>query len=209
METSWKPHGNLMETSRNSHKPSQNPVKRPCKPVPACNTRPVGLWDGYYRCVLLPLGSPTTGPKCVFPLPHGRRTACSRCAGTGVRVRGMGRPGGYTGWVIPGHPAPRTYTCKAEQTPAERAPEAPARGLEWVGVCAAPPYVRSPPLRGRSWPCRPLPGTSSSNAASWPIRTRFRVPLLKVSQNGQVSPEKCNKACHSPYIQKRVQKVAS
>ena len=33
--------------------------------------------------------------------------------------------------------------------------------------------------------------------------------LLKVSQNGKVSPRNVQKACHSPYLPKRVSKVTS
>ena len=52
---------------------------------------------------------------------------------------------------------------------------------------------------------QPLPVTSSSKAASQPIRARFHDISLKVSQKDEVSTEKCQKACHSPYSQNRLE----
>ena len=43
------------------------------------------------------------------------------------------------------------------------------------------------------------------NAASGPIRARIHHISYKVSQNGQVSPEFDQKACHSPYLQNGLQ----
>ena len=67
--------------------------------------------------------------------------------------------------------------------------------------------------RGRSGPpCGPgrsPAGPSLSfpyNAASGPIKARFKVISTKVSQNGEVSPRKRQKACHSPYSQNGVKK---
>ena len=53
----------------------------------------------------------------------------------GVRAR-VGIQGGYTGWVGGGlYRVPSQLPGRGPQT-AERAPEAPSRGLEWV-VCGA------------------------------------------------------------------------
>ena len=71
-----------------------NPVKRPCKPVITVIRVPDCSQDPYYRCVLLPLGSPTPTLKRVSPLyVYGRLVLRGRCTG-GVWVRG-----GYNGWV--------------------------------------------------------------------------------------------------------------
>ena len=114
---------------------------------------------------------------------------------------GYCRPGGYTGWVlgvgIPGeYPASPLLRGGSQKHPAKRAPEAP-QGLEWVGCgtrglqgvrrrgrALYPPYGP-----GRS-PLGPSLVQDPRNAASGPIRARFRLFLSKVSQNGIVSPEK-------------------
>ena len=56
-------------------------------------------------------------------------------------------------------------------------------------VPALPLPVQAPPGPGQG------AGTSPGRTA------RFDLILLKVSQNGIVSPKKLEKACHSPYIQ--------
>ena len=84
-----------------------------------------------------------------------------RTGGTGwVYGRGMVL-GGYWGRVIPVHPA----RCKAEAIPAKRAPEAPARGLEWVGIAAARPVTLGPPL--------PAVGPTPLSQAHLPENTRL------------------------------------
>ena len=67
-------------------------------------------------------------------------------------------------------------------------------GVRRAGTVLHPPFGtgRSP---GPPW-CRTL-----QIPASGPITARFQVFLLKVSQNRIVSPEMCEKACHSPYSQ--------
>ena len=65
-------------------------------------------------------------------------------------------------------------------------------------MCAMPrthPPGPVGPLQGPPW------YGSGLSAASGPIRARIRVILLKVSQNGQVSPKSYEKASHSPYSQ--------
>ena len=97
--------------------------------------------------------------------------------------------------------------------PADQRPQGAGPGLPgWVGSrVGAPgstgdgggdgPCTHPGIARARSVPCRALPGAGPSQiAASQPIGARFDLILLKVSQNGQVSPEYVEKACHSPYI---------
>ena len=109
-----------------------------------------------------------------------------------------------TGWVwgrvIPVHPA----SCKAEHVPAKRAPEAPAKGLEWVGTCTARPMPR-PHHSLRSGPLRWVWASPRANPASGPIGARLRSIFSKVSQNGIVSPKSVHKACLSPYFQNGLQ----
>ena len=68
------------------------------------------------------------------------------------------------------------------------------------------PDVRTHPCGARSVPCGPLPGAPRAIAASWPIRARFDLICLKVSQNRVVSPKYTEKACHSPCIQNGLRK---
>ena len=103
--------------------------------------------------------------------------ACSRCPGDRGVVHALAEvarrvyQGGCTGWVyrvgnrgaIPGTHRPR----KEDPYPAERAPEAPARGLEWVGygsgcvtLCSAAGTAPGTTLRARSVTlCPPCPRT--------------------------------------------------
>ena len=55
--------------------------------------------------------------------------------------------------------------------------------------------LRRPGRSGQ--PALPVPRTLRI-AASQPIRARFQLIFYKVSQNDEVSPEMCQKACHSP-----------
>ena len=123
-----------------------------------------------------------------------------------------GYQGGYTGWVpgwaIPGTTQPAR--CSRGSTRySEAGPGSPWQGLEWVvsrtGRARAPGTTTPGPcrtLRARF----AVPGPLPENAASWPIRARFSDILLKVSQNGKVSPKKVSKAYHSPYFQNGPQK---
>ena len=125
---------------------------------------------------------------------------CSGVAGPGCRL------GGYTGWVIPG--SHRHHALLARRTyPAKRAPEAPARGLEWVG------YVRVRPSHAdhhslRSGPLRCQHASPRANSRLWANRARFSDISWKLSQNRGVSPKSVQKACHSPYFQNRLKKSA-
>ena len=120
----------------------------------------------------------------------------------GIRV---GTGVGYTG--TPSHPArggPRT---------SEACPGSPARGLEWVGTGAGRPGSTEaagsgpvPPSGSGRSPAGPSLYRTLENAASWPIRARFRPFYCKVSQNGIVSSKSVEKACHSPYFQNELQK---
>ena len=106
-----------------------NPVKRPCKPVKQVNQPQYGHLRLVYLCVLLPLGSPTVTSNRVLPLLHGRRTACSRCGGTGPGAWLGGYWGGYTGWVIPGYTQP-----PARGEPDLRQRSGPRKPLQGAGV---------------------------------------------------------------------------
>ena len=119
-------------------------------------------------------------------------------------------PGGYLGGlyrVLPSHPAPR----EEDHPDSEAGPGSPSRGWSgWSGWSGrVSPRGRSgPPCGpGRSTPGGP-PCPSLAKAASGPIRARFKVNLLKVSQNGLVSPKYVNKACHSPCFQNELQMSA-
>ena len=117
--------------------------------------------------------------------------------GTGGWYRGMG-----TGWVlggaIPGYYPP---SCKV---PMRNVPAVRGQGV--LGPSLGEYARRRGRLPGTTlragrcpWPL-PVPGTLAY-AASQPIRARFKVYLLKVSQNAEVSPEYVQKACHSPCSQ--------
>ena len=56
-------------------------------------------------------------------------------------------------------------------------------------------------------PCGP-PWDIPSECPPRANKARFTSNLLKVSQNRQVSPKYTEKACHSPYFQKRLRKSA-
>ena len=130
------------------------------------------------------------------------RTCGRQCTGTGM-VPGWGILGGYTGWVIPGHPAP----WKAEACTAKRAPEGPAGPWSGWYMLQRPPEHPDPPTPhpwcsgARFAGLGPLP-------ASWPIRARFSQYFSKVSQNHGVSPKSMHEACHSPCFQNGLEKSA-
>ena len=109
-----------------------------------------------------------------------------------------------TGWVVGGLYRVLPLHRARKPVPAKRAPEAPARGLEWVGTGwtrdrRLDGYPGPPCGPGRS--CGPPCPGNPRNAASWPIRTRLTSEPGKVSQNLEVSPKYDEKACHSPYLQ--------
>ena len=85
-------------------------------------------------------------------------------------------------------------------------PGSPGTGLEWVVSAARAPSTSGTTPSGPGRSLRALPVPPRADAASWPIRARIRVLFCKVSQNGRVSPEKCQKAYHSPCFQNRPQK---
>ena len=92
------------------------------------------------------------------------------------------RQGGYTGGVLPSHPAREEQALIAK-----RAPEPPCRGGGVGGQCAADApgsWTTTPgvnPFRARFAVQDPPHGQV---AASWPIRARFRSIFKNVSQNG-------------------------
>ena len=114
----------------------------------------------------------------------------------------MGIPGGYPGWVYGwvggrGYTGTQPHCSRRVQIPAERAPEAPARGLEWVGIWSRTyrglgGSRTTPAGPGRS--LRALPVLDPWNARSWPIRrdfTTFPVKLVKTGKchlNSSIRP---------------------
>ena len=116
----------------------------------------------------------------------------------GVRV-------GYGTWVGRGRGIPVAHPACSRRVllTAKRAPEG-LQGLEWVVSRSRTSAAPGPPL--------PAVGPASLSGlapraipASGPITARFHYILLKVSQNGGVSPLFVNKAYHSPCFQNAVQ----
>ena len=140
---------------------------------------------------------PVGGPAVVYGVGMG-----TRWVGGGVYRVGTGR--GYTGY-----PA----ALLGEQSwYSEAGPGSPG-GAGVGGTRAAGERSdgtapgTTPAGPGRSLWALPVPGPSE--CPPWTNRARFHVLFLKVSQNGEVSSKSVHKACHSPYIQKRVQEVTS
>ena len=122
------------------------------------------------------------------------------------RVQGRGMVpggvwvGGYQGWLYRVLPS-----CSGRVQIQRSGPRKPCKG--WSGWYLEPGAGRSvPTLRARSVPCRALPGTDLAERPSLAYRARIDLISWKLSQNGIVSPKCVEKACHSPHIQKRVQK---
>ena len=149
-------------------------------------------------------------PSCQYP--HVRRvpdgcTGSGMVPGTGIRV---GTGGCYTGYYPATHRA-GSDTSKASPD-SEAGPVASLQGRRsgWSG-CSVPsdPLVRARLLVPPFGPGRAPAGPSLYQDPPHGQRARFDPHFLKVSQNAEVSPESVNKACHSPYIQKRVPNVTS
>ena len=142
--------------------------------------------------------------------------ACTGDPGTGVPFVLAGdadvRDGWVPGWVyrvgtgraIPGTTQPSSRGA----VPVQRSgPRKPCRaGVGGTGAAGALPGVRR---RGRSIshpsgpvgpPCGP-PWIWTSECRLWTNTARFHLISQKLSQNGEVSPKKCQKASHSPYFQ--------
>ena len=114
---------------------------------------------------------------------------------------GEGIPGRYWGGYTGYYPA----SLKAEPRYSGAGPGSPTgAGVGGIWV-QRPPELPGTTLRARSVPCGalPVPGTSP---ASWPIVARFDLISQIISQNGKVSPEKCQKAYVSPCFQNWLQK---
>ena len=182
------------QTGPNSAKQCQtvpNSVKQWCSDTPRFSYRT--LKTAICTCPGGPASPPAaTSRGAVWP--SGYQGGYSR---VGTRV-------GNTG-VIPGtQPAAR-----GEVQDSEAGPVGPCRGPEWVVMGlgrtdAAGRLLDHPPGPVRSLWDPPCPGPSECRLLA--IGARIDLILLKVSQNRQVSPEYPEKACHSPYIQKRLQK---
>ena len=93
--------------------------------------------------------------------------------------------------------------AKGADPDSEAGPGSPrGAGVGGLGLRNTPgPPTQPPTLRARSVPAGPPWWLGGLFTASGPIRARFDLISQEVSQNGQVSPEKRKKACHSPYIQ--------
>ena len=140
----------------------------------------------------------------------------SRQCGRGVTVQRCGSGGctrvGIPGWVYRGSTSPARCPGRTQKQTSEAGPGRPTG--PGVGGSAGPGALGdgggggiSPPCGpGQSSPREAFPGIYLRNAASWPIGARFTSFYCKVSQNGQVSPKKCKKACHSPYFQNGLEK---
>ena len=116
----------------------------------------------------------------------------------------VGIPGWVTGWVYrEGYTGTQPAARGGLQIQRSGPPEA-LQGLEWGGIWR--PDARGA-LQVRTTPAGPgrslwaLPVRTLRFAASWPIKARFDLISLKVSQNHGVSPKYVKKASHSPYIQ--------
>ena len=127
-------------------------------------------------------------------------------AGTGLVRAGWVYRVGNTGY-LPSQPA-----LLGERYPRQRSGprNPPCRGgwSGWSGIARAnggTGTVLVPPS-GPGQPARGPPCTRTLQGPTW---ARFDLLFLKLSQNQEVSPKSVNKACHSPYIQKRVRKVTS
>ena len=103
----------------------------------------------------IPLGSPTCLQKRPYVHARGDPSAwhCMFIAGS-VYQGGYGRVyrGGYTGWVIRGHPAARVHYREGPDT-SEAGPVGPCRGPEWVGIWSRP----RGPVSARPAPGPPTP----------------------------------------------------
>ena len=157
-------------------------------------------------------------PKTVIcACPTGTRTSPAVCTapadGLGGCLGGYGRVVYRVGnrCAIPGTQPP----ARGDTQTSEAGPGSPlGAGVGGSGGRANPGTaagtVPTHPCGARSvLPWRPSLYRTLQIAASWPYTARFDLISYKVSQNGEVSPESVEKACHSPHIQKRVPKVTS
>ena len=112
----------------------------------------------------------------------------------GSTTQHAARGGSHTSEAGPGrHRVPGVGGCGA------RAPWGTSTGTA-AGTVLRPPFGPGQPPQ---WP--PCLRTSQI-AASQPIGARLTSISYKVSQNGQVSTKKCQKACHSPCFIFKAQK---
>ena len=171
-----------------------------------------GMVFGVLRTPLysIPLGSPTCPSKRSYVhVPVTRATV-------GSVLPSWCTPGPWDGWGLAGWvyrvgnttgPACQGPLPQGPQIPAKRAPEA-LQGRAgvggYLGTVPVDPFAR--PALHPPWHCQgpvgapagPLPGAGPASPSR---RARFHYILLKVSQNGQVSPNILEKACHSPCFQ--------
>ena len=112
----------------------------------------------------------------------------------------------HAGWVLgAGRVGTRVgYTGTPSQLLEERYPDqrsgpvASCREAEWwVWVARTPGAHPCGALSAHPWTSLAPP----RECRLWANKARFELYFSKVSQNEQVSPEKCHEACHSPYFQ--------
>ena len=134
-------------------------------------------------CSRTPRFSYSGSETVICACPAGTSTDPAVCTAP-VSVRG-GYQGGYSRVGIRGAIPGTTQLPQGASPDSEAGPVAPARGRSgWSGCSGCVPGSR-PPTPGS---CRPFRGPlrcldpSLGNAASWPIRARIRVPVLKVSK---------------------------
>ena len=157
-------------------------------------------------------------PRFSYAGPETVICTCPRChrsppaATSRGAVPGCGT-GGYTGWVYQGGYMGGLYrytqpAARGAHPDSGAGPVAPA-GAEWVVRVGGRTGDGGGP---RTHPCGARSGTQVPSLVLGPYcrlsanRARFPSFLSKVSQNGEVSSEKSEKACHSPYIQNGSQK---
>ena len=144
-----------------------------------------------------------------------RNSCTARVAGA---VAGGCRTGMVPGWVygwvyrvgIPGEYPAASPPRPGERSQVQRSGPRKPRGLEWVVPGSSGVTVGGdgpvPPLRGPVGALWAPPCTCPCKCPPRANMARFTFILLKVSQNGRVSPRNVEKACHSPCLQNTVQK---
>ena len=128
-------------------------------------------------------------------------------AGSGW-VPGWCRPGGYQGGLYRGS-TPSHLLARGRPISQRSGPVRLLQGA-WsggdMGLDACRRRCSWVPPCGPGQACCPPCTQDPLNAASWPIRARFRPLYTKLSENREVSPKYVDKACLSPYSQNGSQK---
>ena len=140
-------------------------------------------------------------PKTTAPSSNDGSTGDAREGVPGWVWDRVGGWEGYTGYY------PATQHAARGAVPHQRSgPRKSCKGWSgWVWGCGRSlgrwaGTAPEPTLRARSVPCRALPGSGPLECPPTANMARFTSIFSKVSQNGIVSPENMQKACHSPYF---------